>query len=178
MRGAAPSFGITTAITVQTSPAPNSTTIFEYTWNAKPSEAANAVLAFQQFVETNLPAEFGAEFVIGQGNTAGELDFGLTGGWYGPANQFDTVIAPFLAQVRRPDSKNITVGTYINSVQYFGELGTLSTTAPDSKDTFYAKSLMAPEASPISNAALTAFMNYMANQRFQTSLVSCVFLIY
>ncbi|KAF8625309.1 hypothetical protein AX15_005440 [Amanita polypyramis BW_CC] len=170
MRGAAPSFGITTAITVQTFPAPDSTTIFQYTWNMQPSEAANAVLAFQQFAETNVPPEFGSEFVIGRGNAGGELNFGLTGGWYGPSDQFEAVIAPFLAQVRQPDSQKLTVGTYIDSVQYLGGLGTLDTSAPDGRDTFYAKSLMTPEASPISDTALTAFMNYMANEGSQTDL--------
>ena len=171
MRGSAPSFGITTAITVQAFPAPASATVFQYVWNMQPSDAVNAVLAFQQFAETNIPSEYGSEFVIGRGNAAGELYFGLTGGWYGPADQFSAVIAPFLAQVPQPNSQTLTPGTYINSVQYLGGLGTLSTSAPDSTDTFYAKSLMTPAASPISSAALTAFMNYMANEGSQSSLV-------
>lgn len=174
MRGAGPSFGITTAITYQTFPAPASATVFEYGWNLSPVEAANAVSAFQIFATTNLPSQFGAEFVIGRGNAAGELNFGLTGGWYGPEQNLSSVIAPFLAQVGEPDSTTLVPGTYINSVSYLGG-GSLSTSSPDTRDTFYAKSLMTPAASPISDAALLAFMNYMANEGSQADVVSFAF---
>lgn len=100
------------------------------------------------------------------------MNFGLTGGWYGPANQYSGVIAPFLAMVPAPQSKKLTVGTYINSVKYLGGLGRLNTTGiSDSTDTFYAKSLMTPTASPISTTAGTAFMTYLANQGFGTNTV-------
>ncbi|KAF8633808.1 hypothetical protein AX15_001249 [Amanita polypyramis BW_CC] len=170
MRGAAPSFGITTAINVQTKPAPSSTTVFQYQWNMKPLEAAKAALAFQQYVETNIPTQFGAELVFGKGNALGELSFGLTGGWYGPENQFNAVIAPYLAKVRQPDSTKFKVGSYIESVEYLGGLGTLDTSSPDSSDTFYVKSLITPTASLIPEAAFYAFMKYIANQGFQTNL--------
>ena len=163
MRGAAPSFGITTSITVQTFPAPPSVTVFEYNWNMKPSEAANAISAFQQFAKTNIPKEYGSHFVLGRGNALGELAFGLVGGWYGPADKFNSTIAPFLAKVRQPDTTKFTIGSYINSVEYLGGLGTLNTSAPDTTDTFYAKSLVTPEASPISGKALNAFTKYLAN---------------
>ena len=78
--------------------------------------------------------------------------------------------------VPKPQTKKLTVGTYINSVQYLGGLGRLNTTGiPDSTDTFYAKSLMTPTASPISAAAGTAFMTYLANQGFGTSTVRSPF---
>ncbi|KAK2464781.1 hypothetical protein APHAL10511_003199 [Amanita phalloides] len=169
MRGAGPSFGITTSITVQTYPAPPSVTIFQYVWNMNPSDAANAVSAFQRFATTNIPPEFGAELVIGRGYSAGQLYFSLTGGWYGPAQNFSAVIAPWLSRVPQPDRTTLTPGSYINSVTYLGG-GTLDTSAPDRHDTFYAKSLMTPSASPISDAALGAFMNYMANEGSKTDV--------
>lgn len=165
MRGAAPSFGITTSITVKTFAAPPSAIIFQYIWNFSPSDTVKAISAFQTFAETNIPKEFGAELVIGKGSSAGSLYFSLTGGYYGSKPSLASVVASFLSKVRKPDSINITPGSYISSVQYLGGLGTLSTSLPDKRDTFYAKSLMTPS---ISENALHAFTNYAANQASQT----------
>jgi hypothetical protein len=164
MRGAAPSFGITTSITVKTFAAPPSATIFQYIWKFSPSDAVKAISAFQTFAETNIPKEFGVELVIGKSSSAGSLYFSLSGGYYGSKPSLASVIAPFLSKLRKPDTINITPGSYISSVQYLGGLGTLSTSLPDGRDTFYAKSLMTPS---ISENALHAFTNYAANQAFQ-----------
>ena len=164
MRGAAPSFGITTSITVKTFAAPPSVTIFQYIWNFSPSDAVKAISAFQRFAGTTIPKEFGAELVIGKGSSAGSLYFSLSGGYYGSEPNLASVVAPFLGKVRKPDSIEITPGSYIGSVRYLGGLGTLSTSLPDRRDTFYAKSLMTPS---ISDDALHAFTNYAANQAFQ-----------
>ncbi|KAF8149346.1 glucooligosaccharide oxidase [Crassisporium funariophilum] len=164
LRGASGSFGIVTSIHAKTFAAPASSTVFEYHWDLSAADAAKATAAFQNYVLTNIPQEFGAEIVLGQGSAKGRVSFGLTGGWYAPANQFNGVIAPLLANLPKPSSKKLTVGTYINSVQYLGGLDRLNTVGiPDGSDTFYAKSLMTPEASPMSSAALNAFMNYLAN---------------
>lgn len=165
MRGAAPSFGITTSITVKTFAAPPSATIFQYIWNFSPSDTVKAISAFQTFAETNIPKEFGAELVIGKGSSAGSLYFSLSGGYYGSKPSLASIVASFLSKVRKPDSINITPGSYISSVQYLGGLGTLNTSLPDKRDTFYAKSLMTPS---ISENALHAFTNYAANQASQT----------
>ncbi|KAF9474996.1 glucooligosaccharide oxidase [Pholiota conissans] len=168
LRGASSSFGIVTSIHANTFAAPSSTTIFEYNWDLTAAAAASALTAFQNFVNgPSLPQEFAGELVLGSGSSKGRVSFGLTGGWYGPANQYAAVIAPFLATVPTPQSKKLTVGTYIASVQYLGGLGRLNTTTiPDSTDTFYAKSLMTP---PLVSAQGTAFMNYLASQGFGTN---------
>ncbi len=170
MRGAAPSFGITTSITVKTFPAPPSVTIFQYVWSMTPSDAAKAISAFQQFAKTNIPKEFGAELVLGRGNSAGHLYFSLTGGYYGSGQGLASIVAPFLSQVRQPDSTKFTPGSYIDSVKDLGG-GSVSTSAPDTRQTFYAKSLMTPS---ISDKALNALTNYLANQGSQTNLVNIV----
>ncbi|KAF8956211.1 glucooligosaccharide oxidase [Flammula alnicola] len=171
LRGAPSSFGIVTSIRANTFAAPGSATVFEYKWDLSASSAASALSAFQSFVQTpNLPQEFAAELVLRAGSSKGRVNFGLTGGWYAPANEFAGVIARFLAKVPTAQSKNLTVGTYINSVQYLGGLGRLNTAGiPDAHDTFYVKSLMTPEASPISTKAGMAFMSYLANQGFGTN---------
>ena len=161
-----------------TFPAPPSATVFEYTWNFNAADAAKAVGAFQDFVQTNISQEFAAEIVIGKGSVQGNLSWGLTGGWYGPANQFQSVIAPFLLKVPKPGRTSLTPGTYINSVQFLGGLGRLNTSSvPDGHDTFYAKSLMTPEASPMSNAARTAFMSYLANDGFTANTVFSIIVL-
>ena len=148
-------------------------TIFKYNWDLSASSAASAISAFQSFVVSpSLPQEFGAELILRAGSSKGRVSFGLTGGWYTPADQFAAVIAPLLAALPQPASHKLTVGTYINSVQYFDGFGRLNTTGiPDTPNTFYAKSLMTPEGSPISSASMVAFMNYLANQGFGTNTV-------
>ncbi|KDR73360.1 hypothetical protein GALMADRAFT_251979 [Galerina marginata CBS 339.88] len=170
LRGASSSFGIVTAIHVDTFAAPPSTTVFQYAWDLDPSSAASAIAAFQFFVQSPfLPQEFGAEIVLAPGSSPGRLSFGIHGGWYAPPDEFPAVIAPLLSNLPPPVSANLTVGTYINSVEFLGGLGTLNTTAPDMQAAFYAKSLMTPEAAPMSNASLNALANYLATQGFMTS---------
>ena len=170
MRGSAPSFGITTSITVKTFPAPPSVTIFQYIWTMTPSNAAKAVSTFQQFAKTNIPKEFGVELVLGKSNSAGHLYFSLTGSYYGAEQGLTSIVAPFLSQVQQPDSTEFTPGSYIDSVKNLGG-GSLSTSAAETRQTFYAKSLMTPA---ISSKALDAFTNYLANQGSQTNLVNIV----
>ena len=95
----------------------------------------------------------------------------MVGGWYAPADQFDAVISPLLTTLPPPMTTNVTPVTYINSVQILGEPDQLNTLAPDQPDTFYAKSLMTPEASPMSTEAITAFMNYLSNEGFEEGTV-------
>lgn len=64
-RGSAGSFGITTSIEVTTFPAPPSATVVEYQWDMSVPDAANGIAAFQSFVQTNIPPEFGADAYVG-----------------------------------------------------------------------------------------------------------------
>ncbi|KDR69186.1 hypothetical protein GALMADRAFT_272070 [Galerina marginata CBS 339.88] len=171
LRGSSSSFGIVTAIHAITFAAPSSVTVFEYSWNLSASEASSSLAAFQSFVlSPNFPQEFGGEIVLTPGSSKGRVAFGIHGGWYAPADQFNTVIAPLLAKLPTPANKTLTVGTYINSVQLLGGLGRLNTVGiPDTPNTFYAKSLMTPEASPMSNASMNAFTTYLANDGFGTN---------
>jgi hypothetical protein len=96
----------------------------------------------------------------------------LVGGWYAAAEEFAAVIAPFLDTLSPPSTQSVTPGTYIQSVQALAGSGQLDTTGvPDNHDTFYAKSLMTPEASPMTNTALNAFMSYLGNQGYTADTV-------
>jgi hypothetical protein len=172
LRGASGSFGVVTSIQVETFAAPDSATIFQYSWDFSATEAADATLQFQKFVQGDIAQEFGAEFNIGRGSSSGRVSFELVGGWYAPANKFAAAIAPLLNNLPTPSRQTITPGTYINSVQNLGGLGRLSTTGiPDGHDTFYAKSLMTPEASPMTSTALNAFMSYLGGAGFTANTV-------
>ena len=174
MRGAGGSFGIATSIEVTTHPAPPSATVFQYTWDLSVKDATDAVAAFQSFVETGVPSEFGAYLNLGKGSASGRVVLDLNGGWYGRANDFNATIAPFLSKISTTPKTTLNIGSYINSVTVFGQ-GTgsqsLNTSAPDKRNTFYAKSLMTPENSPMSTSAIMAFMNYLAYKGFYSTIV-------
>jgi hypothetical protein len=107
-----------------------------------------------------------------KGSSKGRVNFGLTGGWYAPADQFAAVIAPLLNTLPPPSRQNITVGTYIQSVEYLAGLGRLNTTGiADTHDTFYAKSIMTPEKEPMSIKALNAFMAYLGDAGYTADTV-------
>ena len=175
MRGASGSFGIVTSIQVETFAAPNSATIFSYSWDLSAADAASATQQFQNFVQTNIPQEFGAYLVVERGSSSGMVHFGLTGGWYAPADQFAAVIAPFLNTLPTPSEQTVTSGTYIEGAQSVSGINRLNTSGiPDVHDTFYAKSLMTPEASPMTITALNAFMSYLGYTGFTADTVRCI----
>ena len=171
MRGAAGSFGITTSIEVTTFQAPSSATIFEYDWSLNVADASKALTAFQSFVQTNIPSQLGAEINLGRGSVAGTVSFSLIGGWYGPENDLNPVLTPLLRQLPKNPHVALHPGTYLASVTYLGD-GSLDTSSPDIPDTFYAKSLMTPQNSPLSGDAITAFFQYLASEGFTSQTVS------
>ena len=172
MRGSAPSFGITTSIEVKTFPAPPSVTVFAYTWkHLDAADAANGIAAFQTFVQSDIPPQFGGEINLLKGSVPGTVYFELLGGWYGPENKLADVLSPLLAQLPENPQVNLTSGTYLNSVMYLSG-GSLNTTQPDTPNTFYAKSLMTPQSSPMSTKAINAFINYLANEGQNSTTVS------
>ncbi|KAJ7777401.1 glucooligosaccharide oxidase [Mycena metata] len=170
IRGASPSFGIVTSIEVQTFPAPTSAIVFQYGWDSlNITAASDAIASFQEFAATNIPTEFGAELVFSRGPSSGQVAFGLTGAWYGAPAALNATVAPYLKTLPTPSSQTITPGSYINSVSFLAGQPLNTTTAPDGSDTFYQKSLMTPEGSPMSAAAIQAFVSYMAVQGFSSS---------
>ncbi|PPR05166.1 hypothetical protein CVT26_012252 [Gymnopilus dilepis] len=163
LRGASPSFGIVTSIKVKTFPVPPSSTVFLYNWTLTPDEAANLVSDYQDFVQTDITNEFGTYIILLRGPSKGLVSVLLAGSWYTDADKFNSTFAPFLEKVPEPTATVFITGTYIDSVNFWG----FNAGAPVPHDTFYTKSLMVPEASPMSPKALTAFMTYLANEGFE-----------
>ncbi|KAF8912275.1 hypothetical protein CPB85DRAFT_1455042 [Mucidula mucida] len=170
MRGAAPSFGITTKLVLKTSPVPDYAIIFQYSWSLNATAAGAAFVSFQNFLFTDIPSEIGMELVLTRGSESGLVQFGLTGGYYGESEAtLDATLEPLLSQLPPYDSRTLSGdGTYLGTVSVLGD-GTVSThDAKDGTDTFYAKSLMTPESEIITLEAATAFMTYLANEGYES----------
>ncbi|KAG6916113.1 hypothetical protein DXG01_008388 [Tephrocybe rancida] len=168
LRGSAGSFGIVTSYEVATFQAPPAATIFEYSWNLNSKAAAKAISVFENFAQTNIPSTLGASLVLGKGYSSGTVYFALSGGWYGPADGLAAVLAPFLTQMPAKPNTSLKKGNYIQSVAAAAG-GTLDTKSePETKDTFYVKSIMTPASAPMSNAAISTFTSYLASQGFQS----------
>jgi hypothetical protein len=180
MRGSGGSFGITTSIEVTTFPAPPTVALIRYNWDLSVTDAASAIAAFQSFVQTDIPRELGTMIGLTKGSELGRVAFQLFGNWYGHAEGLNATMAPLLSQM--PISPQITwsVGSYINSVAILGvEAGspTLNTSSmPEKPDTFYAKSIMTPESSPMTISAIRAYVKYLAHEGYSSTLVCrCLF---
>jgi hypothetical protein len=176
MRGAGPSFGITTSITVKTFPVPPSVTIFQYTWDLNTTIASSFLNAYQTFSLGQVPPQFGSELLLMKGSKQGRVSVTLQGVWYDSPNKFDAVIQPLLKQVggQKPVNQIVKAGKYIDSVAFFGEMNNrLNTTGvPDEIDTFYVKSLLTPEKQPMTMKSCQSLMQYLANQGFNAQIVN------
>ncbi|KAJ7452170.1 glucooligosaccharide oxidase [Mycena galericulata] len=170
MRGAGPSFAITTSIEFSVFSAPASVIIFQYNWQLDVEKAAAAIGIFESFThEPDLSPEFGAEIVLTRGAIAGNVSWGLTGAWHGDPALLNGTVAPFLAKMPPLHAVTLTPGNWIESVSVLAGSTLNTSSAPDYTDTFYAKSLMTPEASPISEAARTSFMSHLAYEGFASN---------
>jgi hypothetical protein len=164
--------------------------VFQYNWHLDVEKAATALDTFQKFVvQPSLPPEFGAEIVLTRGAIAGNVSFGLTGAWHGDPSLLNGTVAPFLAAMPPLNAVTFTGGNWIDSVNFLAGSTLNTSSAPDYTDTcklkmsfdgfyvthnaviVYAKSLMTPEASPMNEAARTAFMNGLAYEGFTSNTV-------
>ncbi|KAJ7199948.1 glucooligosaccharide oxidase [Mycena pura] len=171
IRGASASFGIVTEIRVQTFQAPQENTFFEYVYSASPSDAARVMLSFQAYSYTDLPRAFAAEVVFFKVD-AEQFTLVFFGAHYGPYSAFNRTIQPFLDTVPvEPSQTVITRGDWLTVVNAsaFG-VGPLNVSSqPDTHDTFYAKSIMTPEETPLTPEAINATFAYMASNGVNSS---------
>ncbi|KAL0577216.1 hypothetical protein V5O48_004782 [Marasmius crinis-equi] len=169
MRGAGPSFGITTSIEFNTHPVPTESYVYHINWQMTATQVAIAIKNLQVFSQSPIPAELSAYIYLAKGNATGMVYVELTGGWYGSQEEFDRVIEPYLMTLPEPAFKGLNGnGTYIDALQSNADGGTLDTSTQSSK-TFYAKSLMVPESEPLESAALDALGSHLAYAGSKTS---------
>jgi hypothetical protein len=117
----------------------------------------NAYSAYQDF-SVNAPSDLGFDGDIGGGG-GDDISLSFLGFWYGNPSDFSSTIQPFLSKL--PSGYNLTSKTYnwIDGLKFLSGDDSLSTTAPDEPDTFFAKSLMSKQ--PHSMAALQSFAEFL-----------------
>ncbi|EGG03612.1 uncharacterized protein MELLADRAFT_37894 [Melampsora larici-populina 98AG31] len=158
LRGAGASYGVVTSMKFQTYAAPSQPTKFDIQWDFDPNGFANALIKFQTFCRSNLPAELGVEADLGRGTQSGRLNFALYGVWYGDSSKFPAVIQPFLNVMSDTlDLMNLTLFFPYTGVDLSAE-----------HDTFYAKSLTTPQSAPMSNSSIQAFSKYLSSEGWKT----------
>ncbi|KAJ4464522.1 glucooligosaccharide oxidase, partial [Lentinula edodes] len=171
LKGAAPSFAITTSIEINTYATPSYAIVMEYTWSNMDYETAGqSMYSFQNFSLSGPASPFAGELVISRGSEEGQVTFGFTGAWYGEEGSAIPTIQPWLDTMPTPtQSSLIGDGSYIDTVSQLSGTSLNTSQAADSTDTFYAKSIMTPENDPMNLESCTAFMQYLATQGFHSN---------
>ncbi|KAF9042491.1 glucooligosaccharide oxidase [Panaeolus papilionaceus] len=173
LRGSSSSFGIVTSVTAKTFPAPSQVTTIRYSWDLAAADASAAILAFQNYSQVaDIPPELGLELVMSKGSALGRVFFRIQGGYYTPDinGTLSSTLSPLLTVLPKPTTITVIPRSYIDSVNYFGGEGTLNTTiAPETPNTFYAKSLMVPDRSPLTKAAVDKWTQYLGGEGFNAS---------
>ncbi|KAF5345995.1 hypothetical protein D9758_013863 [Tetrapyrgos nigripes] len=155
---------------IQTFPAPSSATIFNYGWTLDISDASKALSNWQSFVDTDIPPEFGGELVLSKGPSYGQVQLSFFGAYWGSFDTFNSTIAPFKDTLPIvPQSQSVTSGNWFEGLEalVFGALNTSS--ASETRDTFYAKSLLTPEEVPMTEDAVGAFITYLGTEGFSSN---------
>jgi hypothetical protein len=178
MKGAGGSFGIATQMHFQTFPIPkDSVTYFSYKWTLKVEESVHTLSAFQDWSRhSNVPKELGIEHQLRAApNLKSEtLLVTVTGSWYGVPGNFKNVINPLLAYYPSNRDEDVRVVSYLESLVIQSDKGTLDTSKPDKPDNFYAKSLVVPENSPMSDDAISNLMHILVTDGPSSKTVSFV----
>ncbi|KAF5365892.1 hypothetical protein D9757_011026 [Collybiopsis confluens] len=170
LKGAAPSFAITTSIEVNTFAAPSYATVIKYVWKDMDSTTAGkSMFSFQEFSLSGPAAPFAGELLLTRGSKNGSVTFGFVGAWYGAKGSAIPTMQPWLDKMPRPStSELIGNGSYIDSVAHLSGTPLNTPSAPLTTDTFYAKSLMTPEKDPMTLEACTSFMEYLSTKGFSS----------
>ncbi|TGZ78668.1 FAD-binding domain-containing protein [Ascodesmis nigricans] len=164
LRGAgASNFGVVTEFRLKTFVAPRENTHFGYQYTfADSGKLARALVVMQRWGLEKAPKELGYGFLLFPGGTVN-----LRGVYYGPKDVFETLIAPLLDELKviydgRVPVTTVSVKGWLESLEYLNG-GPLEVPLKgyDSHDTFYAKSLVAPEDRPISVGAASSFAAYL-----------------
>ncbi|KAL1750598.1 hypothetical protein FB107DRAFT_294490 [Schizophyllum commune] len=172
IRGAGPSFGIVVEFVFATEPIPLAGTAFRHSWNLTAADAIHALASFQDFVESDIPPNFGAQLNFNKSTAVGHVNMEYFGEHWGDPTTLDGINERFLTMLPVPDSVDSFHGDWITvlNASAWGDLNTSAT--PPQHSTFYIKSLMVPQAEGLSPPAVDAFIQYLTDERSVTSDVS------
>ncbi|KAF5378039.1 hypothetical protein D9757_011518 [Collybiopsis confluens] len=170
LKGAAPSFAITTSIEVNTFAAPSYATGIKFSWKDMDYETAGkSMFSFQNFSLSGPPASFAGELAFTRGSQSGLVTLGFTGAWYGANGSAIPTMQPWLDVMPPPSTSSLLGnGSYIDAVAHLSPTPLNTSSAPLTTDTFYAKSLMTPEKDPMTLEAFTSFMEYLSTEGFSS----------
>ncbi|TRM58834.1 hypothetical protein BD626DRAFT_611109 [Schizophyllum amplum] len=171
LRGSGASFGIVTSFVFATEPVPPlGGTTFQYIWDMPATEASAALALFQSFVQDDIPSTLGGEIVLKRGSALGNVSFQYFGVHWDDPETFEATVAPYMKLFRAPDNTSVTQGDWITVLKawVYGDMDTANGVHPH--DNFYAKSVMVPESTGMSDASMDAFMEYLATDGYDTEL--------
>ncbi|KAJ6489555.1 glucooligosaccharide oxidase [Mycena vitilis] len=169
IRGAASSFGVVTQYTFKTQQAPNTVIRFSYSFNNPDLSAVQfaKLVGSYQIWGRGAPKELGIEANVWEGGKVVEL-----GGYYmGSLSDFGSIAASLLLATGPPSSTYVQERSWVAALMEVEGGSPLSTKGtPDTHDTFFAKSLVVPTASPLTDAALSALGTYFAETQVPNTL--------
>jgi hypothetical protein len=129
---------------------------------------------FQKLTYGDLPLNFAAQIFVSMMD-ATQFSLSLFGAHYGPFSSYNQTVQPFLDIFPGSPVQTLVVqGDWLTALNAsaFG-VGALNTSSqPEVRDSFYAKSIMTPEAEPLTTEAINATFEYLAAKGGNTSVVS------
>ncbi|KAG8920485.1 hypothetical protein FRC02_000879 [Tulasnella sp. 418] len=171
LRGAAPSFGIVTAWTFATLPAPtqNINWNIDYSSSLSKSKAVQAILALQTFAASNPSDKLSVVSPL-SGDSSG-ISISFSGTFYGSEADFLKAITPFKNSLPSSPTPKLTYKMASNWIEGLKVVtGPLDTSKPNIYDTFFAKSLFVSPDKLLTNSAVSAWVDYMMQKGSNTGL--------
>jgi hypothetical protein len=162
MRGAAASFGVITSFTLSTEPVPQQSVQLSMSWDLDAKAAAKAFVNFQANL-AKAPKELGYSLQLWQGNTNSTLAVSFTGSFMGSVTDLNNFLDPQIKALPTPTQDIRKSIGWIPLLEWLAGEPLKTTDRAKPTDTFYAKSLSVHEDSLMSEAQITAFMNYLAS---------------
>ncbi|GAA6031367.1 hypothetical protein JCM8097_005626 [Rhodosporidiobolus ruineniae] len=165
LNGAAPNFGVVTSYYLQAHHAPVNAVVFSYTYTSPSTTiAATALHSYEQFANLSAPANLGMITNIGVDTLS------VTGVWYGPRAEFDQVIQPLKDELPPSFDESVQEKDWIGAqAQLAGDPLDTQGKMLQSRDTFYAKSLMTPSTIPIDITVWESFLDYLWQSNTSTN---------
>ncbi|KAG8776303.1 hypothetical protein FRC12_000996 [Ceratobasidium sp. 428] len=159
LRGAGASYGIVTQWTFATFVAPTTVIGYSIDYNSALSGSKIAsLLGAWQNLALSAPKEMAMIGVVGPDGDGG-LYLQFTGDYYGTKSAFTSATANWASAL---SPGKITSKTYNWYDSLVATDGPLSTTKPEPKDTFFAKSLFTKTA--VTSSQWTSFLNYLVSK--------------
>jgi len=167
LRGGGPSFGLVIEWTYLTSAAPPTTVRYVISFPSTLSiTQATAVYTAWQAFAVSAPNALAMAAVFGRAGS-GHVSLTLEANYYGTLSEAQNVLAPLVASLGHGATLQTQALGWIQGLEAFaGGDGTLSTSAPDVHDTFFAKSLITSQ--PSSNSSIKSWITYLATQGAST----------